>query len=227
MATLKAAVKYYVLNDSAMAMMRTAMPASSNSNPSHATPTTAAVGAPGAGAGAVHATPTAAVGAAGAGTGGHAAPAALSESDRLGYYIAVFFLCEIGFRMLFYYIARALKFWYKKKEIPSGCYESINYGWRATILDFGYQSKNVVVQIWFYTENSLCFIIWWISIARIGREDANIMKLKDSVLTPLTVIFVMFTIISVFLLFACAGLRLHTLRGPYKKNANVQGTGKT
>jgi hypothetical protein len=148
---------------------------------------------------------------------GHAGGISREETDQLGLYIASFFLCEIGFRMFLYYIARLIKYWYTGKTIPSGCYESINYGWRSTILDLGYQSKNIAVQIWFYTENSVCFIIWWIAISRIGSRRPTIQALRDHTLTPITAIFVLFTIVSVFLLFACAGLKLHTLRSPFRK----------
>lgn len=101
--------------------------------------------------------------------------------------------------------------------IPSGCYESISYGWRATILDLGFQSKNIAIQIWFYLENAICFIIWWVAVSFEAGARPMVEQISNNVLAPLAAIFVMFTLISVFLLFACTGLKLHTLRSPFHK----------
>jgi hypothetical protein len=48
-----------------------------------------------------------------------------SQATQLGYYLVVFFLVEIGFRMLIYYIVRMVKYMIIDEGIPSGCYESI------------------------------------------------------------------------------------------------------
>ncbi len=139
-----------------------------------------------------------------------------TQANELGYYLLIFFLIEIGFRMLVYYIVRLVKYSIIGQGIPSGCYEAISYGWRSTILDLGYQSKNIAVQIWFYLENSICFIIWWVAVSFEPDSRPMIVQIRNNILAPLAAIFVLFTLISVFLLFACTGLKLHTLRGPFK-----------
>lgn len=136
-----------------------------------------------------------------------------SEStSQLGFIIGVTVIGLIIYHMLVYYISRVLRYVIMRRDVPGGCYESINYGWRSTILHTGFQSKNIATQIWFYVENCVMFTIWWFSIEYFGkrRQRGNATHL------PMTYLFTAFTVCSLFFLFAAVGSKMHRLESPFK-----------
>ncbi|ODN05934.1 hypothetical protein Ocin01_00759 [Orchesella cincta] len=133
------------------------------------------------------------------------------SAQELGYMIAFTLICLIFYHMIVYYIARFLRFALMGKGIPGGCYESINYGWRSTILHTGFQSKNIATQIWFYLENCIMISVWWFTVETYGDP-----RVKRNSLKPMTVIFICFAVLSVFFLFAAVGTKMHSLRNPLK-----------
>ncbi|CAL8096081.1 unnamed protein product [Orchesella dallaii] len=131
--------------------------------------------------------------------------------QELGYMIAFTLICLIFYHMILYYIARFLRFALVGRGIPGGCYESINYGWRSTILHTGFQSKNIATQIWFYLENCIMIAVWWFAVETYGDD-----RVKRNSQKPMIVIYISFTVLSVFFLFSAVGTKMHSLRNPFK-----------
>jgi len=83
--------------------------------------------------------------------------------------------------------------------------------WRATILDFSFQSSNVFTLCCFYAENVTFFILWVIFVQ--PRYVPAV--LTEKVMAPITGIFILSTAFSIFLIFAIVGMGLHKVKSPF------------
>ncbi len=150
---------------------------------------------------------------------GAADPADIASTQQLGFIIGVTLVCLILYHMLIYYVARVLRYMFMGRDVPGGCYESVNYGWRSTILHTGFQSRNIATQFWFYVENCIMFTLWWFSVEKFGTD-----RVKRNSQLPMTLIFTVFTVLSLFLMFAAVGAGLHRLESPFRDNQSQQQT---
>ncbi|CAG7815548.1 unnamed protein product, partial [Allacma fusca] len=119
---------------------------------------------------------------------------------------------EIVVRLVVFYICRVIKFFWLETEIPSNCYESINFAWRSTILNYAFHSSNSFVQILFYAENIACFILWVIA----AKVFAPVWVMRE-MFVPFSVIFSLLTGLSFVFLIACCFFGMIVMHGPCTK----------
>lgn len=140
------------------------------------------------------------------------------KTDNFAIALVVSLLLEMAYRTLLYYIARLLKniIALHGRDIPSGCYESMQYAWRETILSFGFQSQNILVQTWFYLENIGFFIFWIIALesqAELFEDDVG--WAKEMIFLPASILFCILIGLSFFMLLIIHCSKLFVIHGPF------------
>lgn len=136
-------------------------------------------------------------------------------SNMFAIVLVISLLAEITYRTTVYYVARLLKHVCLNLEVPSGCYESMNYAWRETILSFGFQSRNVAVQAWFYIENIGFFIVWVFAVEGPVKSNPSLTWVRQMPFIPISIIFCILTALSFMLLIVIHCTKLFVLRGPF------------
>ena len=128
-------------------------------------------------------------------------------------------LLEMAARTGLFYLARVFKYVCLGHEIPSGCYVSMNYAWRETILSFGFQSTNCLVQAWFYLENAASYSFWIYAVVfgPCSEFPEELGWVTWMVLTPSSALFCSLTAASLLMLVLLRCMKLLVIRTPFPK----------
>jgi len=142
-----------------------------------------------------------------------------SGANMFAMVLVISLLVEVGYRTLVYYFARCVKFVCLQEEVPSGCYESMNFAWRETILSFGFQSQNICVQAWFYIENIGSFIFWVFAVEGPVKANADLRWVREMPFIPISIIFCTLIGLSFIFLLILHCTKLFVLRGPFYRRS--------